>query len=99
MSESPKLKKLRKQFIVENVMPKVTPKVIVKQAADEPEIPAEIIAKAVVEVSEAARKMNAAGLREEAIVLLLNDRCRVGKTEIRLILRMLPELRRIYTTK
>jgi hypothetical protein len=77
----------------------MTDKVAVKQAVGEPEVPVEVIAQAIVKVSEAAKKMREAGLKEEAIVLLLHDYTGVGKPHIRLILRALPQLRTMYTTK
>lgn len=72
------------------------PKVRVIQDPEAP-IAIEILAKAIVDVSAAAKKMMKSGLTEEAIVLLIHDESGVGKPDIRRVLRSIPELAAKYT--
>jgi hypothetical protein len=75
------------------------PKVVITQKLDEPEIPAKIIAQSIVAIDEAIKKMNAAGLRRETIVVLLHNSSGVCKTDIRSVLSHLDNLRKDYTTQ
>ncbi len=61
----------------------------------------EIMAASVIKISAAMEKFlnEPGGLKEEAIVLLLNDYTKVGKPDIRLILKALPQLRGYYCRK
>lgn len=69
--------------------------VAVEQDPDDA-VPTKILAKAIVEIAEAAKKALASGLKEEAIVLLIHDNTKVGRPAIRQVLRCLPELADIY---
>lgn len=61
----------------------------------------ELMAASIVKISEGMQKIlnEPGGLNTETIVLLLNDYTKVGKPDIRLILRALPQLRGYYCRK
>lgn len=69
------------------------------QAADEPEVAAEIIAQSIVNIAEAVRKLLAAGLKKRAILVLLRDSSGVGMSEIDRVLTAAAELDKTYVTK
>jgi len=69
--------------------------VVVKQDMEE-EVPAQVLASAILEVSEGFKKMKRAGLTERAIVLLLHDASGVGKPMVRAVLDGLDSLERLY---
>lgn len=73
-----------------------SPKAKVLQDPEKP-IATEIIAKSIVDLSAAAKKMLASGLTERAIIVLLQDHTKLGQTDIRTVLRALPELAATYT--
>ncbi len=59
----------------------------------------ELIAKSIIQVSEAFEKINSSPLKRRAIVLLLQDAIgvgRIGKSEIELILDHAPKLKNYY---
>lgn len=68
--------------------------------SDPPET-TEILAASVIKISEAMdRLLNAPeGLKQEAIVLLIHDMTKVGKPDIRLVLKALPQLRGYWCRK
>lgn len=67
--------------------------VVVK--SDPPET-TEILADAIVRLSEAHEKLKSSGLNRKAIILLLNDATGVGKRDIATILDAMPRLRGWY---
>ena len=73
----------------------------VKIVKSDPPETTEILAAAVVKISEAMDKLLNApgGLRSEAIVLLLHDMTKVGKPDIRTVLEALPRLRGYWCRK
>ena len=60
-------------------------------------VPAKILAKAIVDLSSAAVKLLGSGLTEDAIVVLLHDYTKLSRTDIRQVLRALPQLAAVYT--
>lgn len=62
-------------------------------------IPAEIIASAIVKISEATTAMLRAGLKYETIVTLVHDNSKVAKRDIRLVLNNLSELKENFCSK
>lgn len=63
---------------------------VIQDPADE--VPAEILAKAIVEVAKGMKLIEASRLTRNAIVALIHDRSRVGKETIHVILNNLDEL-------
>lgn len=74
------------------------PKLKIKQDPEE-EIPTEIIAKSIVNLSDGFQKLLKGGLRFETVVILLHDVTKISKREIRNILGELPRLKQRFTTK
>jgi len=72
--------------------------VIVKQDEQEP-IAAEIIAKALIEISEATKKMLRAGLKYETIVTLVAAHSGVAKKDVRLVINNLEDMKEIWCSK
>ena len=73
----------------------------VKVVKSEPPESTEILASAITTLSSGMNKLlnNEAGLREDTIVLLLQDATKINKRDIRAILRALPRLRGRYCRK
>lgn len=69
---------------------------VLQPAAPEPEIPTEILAASIVEISAAMKKIDAGRLKREAIVLLIHANSGVGKPDIRLVLNNLEALEAIW---
>lgn len=69
-----------------------------KVTKSDPPESTELMAASIVKISEAMGKLlsEPGGLTTEAIVLLLHDRTKVGKPDIRAILEALPQLRGYY---
>jgi hypothetical protein len=61
--------------------------------------PVEVLASAIVKISEAAQKMQASGLTRRALVLLIHDISKVGIPAINDVLDALPILSRRYVSK
>jgi len=61
----------------------------------------ELLASSIVKISTAMDKLlkEPGGLNNEAIVLLLHDCTKVGKPDIRAVLKALPQLRGYYCRK
>jgi hypothetical protein len=70
---------------------------VVKQSEEKP-VTKEILAEAIASIGKAADQLLRSGMNERAIVVLIHDllNAKVGKNDIRLVLRSLPELRRTY---
>lgn len=61
--------------------------------------PVELLAKSVIQVSEAAAKLVKSGLTQRAIIVLLQDgigAAKIGKDQIKLVLENLPKLKAWY---
>lgn len=73
----------------------------VKVTKSDPPESTEVLAAAITKISDGMNKLlNApAGLQTETIVLLLHDATKVGKPDIRAILKALPQLRGYYCRK
>jgi transcriptional regulator CtsR len=56
----------------------------------------EILADAIVRISEAFTKLSASGLNRDAIIILLHDHTKISKRDIKLILDSLSRLRGWY---
>lgn len=72
-------------------MPK---KITVKQ--NDPPIPAEIMADAIINIARAMREINNSRLKRETIVALIADNSKVAKTTIRLVLNNLDDLEDLF---
>jgi hypothetical protein len=72
-----------------------TPKLKVKLDETKPE-PVEIIAKAIVEISAAMKKINASRLKRRAVVTLIQAESGLGKGAIELVLNNLDLLEEIW---
>ena len=72
------------------------PPVVIKKNEDAPE-PDVIIAKAIIDLSDAAHRMDRGPLKRRTIVLLLRDMTGVAMADIEKILSALPRLRDEYT--
>lgn len=72
-----------------------------KVVKSDPPESTELLAASVVRISNAMDKLlkEPGGLTSEAIVLLLHDYTKVGKPDIRAILKALPQLRGYYCRK
>lgn len=58
-----------------------------QQPPDAPLLPpVEEVAQAIVDISAAMKKMNATRLRQEAVVILIHEHCKVGKPDIRRVI-------------
>jgi hypothetical protein len=69
-------------------------KVTVKQT--ENEIPVEILAESIKDISTAVSKLRAGRLTERAIILLIADNCTVGKPAIKQVLDSMHTLSKRY---
>lgn len=67
----------------------------IKKNEENPETP-EILAEAIVRIGNAMQKLNASGLNRRAIVTLIQDQTRLGKTDIELVLNSLATLKGYY---
>lgn len=68
-------------------------KVKIIQAKDQQEVPAEVIAQSLVEISDAAKKLANGRLKREAIVTLIKDKTGIHKTQINTVLDSLETLK------
>jgi hypothetical protein len=65
----------------------------------EKEIPKEILAKAIVRISESFAELKKSGVNEKGIIALIHDDTKISKTEIRLMLNSLSTLSTTYCNK
>jgi hypothetical protein len=72
-------------------------KAIVKQP--DPPVAGEIIATAIIEISDAMRKLSTSGLKRKTIVALVHDTSGIGKRDIEIVLNNLETLRETWCTK
>jgi hypothetical protein len=71
---------------------------IVKQNTDQP-VAAEVIAEAIIGVSESMKRLTTSGLKRKAIVALVHDHSGIGKRDIEIVLNNLESLRETWLTK
>lgn len=71
---------------------------VVKQKPEEPIAP-EIIAKALIDMSEGIKKALSAGLKREAIVVLIQARTKISQRDIYLVMENLEHLRSFWCTR
>jgi hypothetical protein len=62
-------------------------------------VPASVLATSIVRLGESYKALQASGLTERAIVLLLHDASGVGKPDIRKVLSGMESLQRLYLRK
>lgn len=60
------------------------------------EVPTEILASAIREISEGMRKMRAGRLNDRALILLIHDVCKVSKTDIKYVINAIGLLEREF---
>jgi len=70
----------------------------VKQNSDQP-VAAEVIAEAIIGISESMKRLTASGLKRKAIVALVHDHSGIGKRDIEIVLNNLESLRETWLTK
>lgn len=70
-------------------------KIVVKQE-EGLEVPAEILAKAIVKISDSVESWRGAGMRRHALVTLLVASTRVCKRDVELVLNGIDELKTMY---
>jgi len=63
--------------------------------AEKPE-PTEVLAEAIVRISEAMEKLKQSGLNDAAIIILVHDACKIPKRDIKLVFESLRKLRGWY---
>jgi hypothetical protein len=76
-------------------------KVIIKKNKEEPESE-ELIARSIIEISDAFSKLNSSKLNKRAIIILLHDaigQSKIGKKEIEMVLDHAPKLKQYYLKK
>ena len=73
-------------------------KITVKQKDDAP-VATEVLATAIVEISDAMKKLNTSGLKRRALVALIHDQSKIGKREIEIVLNNLDSLRADWCTR
>lgn len=61
------------------------------------DVPTEVLASAIVRISEASQKLLSSGLNRRALELLLKDACGVPLFHIGAVLNALPRLAELYT--
>jgi hypothetical protein len=69
---------------------------VVKVKKSEPPESKEILAAAITRISESFAKLAESGLNREAIIILIHDRTKISKRDIRIILDSLTRLRGWY---
>ena len=77
-------------------MSKLGTRIIVKQDPDNV-VEKDVLATAIVKISEAAEALKRSGLNQRAIVVLLSDKTKFSKGSIEVILNGLADLKRDYT--
>lgn len=65
----------------------------------ENEIPAKILAESIVKISEFTKALRSAGLKDRALILLINDISGVPMSNIRAVLCALEDLSATYVSK
>jgi hypothetical protein len=73
-------------------------KVTVRQQPDEP-IAVEVIARAIIDISDAMKKLSTSGLKRRAIVALIHDHSGIGKRDIEIVLNNLESLRETWCSR
>ena len=73
-------------------------KLTVKQNDDAP-VAAEVLATAIIDISDAMRKVNASGLKRKAIVALIHDQSKISKRAIEIVLNNLESLRQDWCSR
>ncbi len=66
---------------------------------EEEHVPVKLLATKIVELAKGMKQMLSSGLKEDTIVILLHEETKVGRPDIRRVLRALPELAERWTTK
>ncbi len=69
--------------------------VTIKVNQENPE-PLELIAKSIIDISKAMEKMNNSSANEKLLILLIYDQTGIARSTIQRILRVIPDLKKIY---
>ncbi len=69
--------------------------VTIKVNQENPE-PLELIAKSIIDISNAMEKMNNSSGNEKLLILLIYDQTGIARGTIQRILRVIPDLKKIY---
>lgn len=70
----------------------------VKQNPEQP-VAAEVIAEAILGISESMKRLSTSGLKRKAIVTLIHDQSGIGKRDIEIVLNNLESLRADWCTR
>ena len=73
-------------------------KIEIKQDPEAP-VAAEILARSIVEIDTAMKRLSNSGLRRKAIVALIHDTSGIGKRDIEIVLNNLESLRATWCLK
>jgi hypothetical protein len=73
-------------------------KVNVKQQDDKP-VAAEVIAQALVDISDGMKRLSNSGLKRKAVVALVHDQSKISKRAIEIVLNNLESLRADWCTR
>jgi hypothetical protein len=73
-------------------------KVVIKQQPDDP-VAAEVIARAIIDISDSMKKLSTSGLKRKAIVALVHDTSGIRKGDIELVLNNLESLRETWCSR
>jgi hypothetical protein len=73
-------------------------KITVKQQPDEP-VAAEVIARAIIDISDSMKKLSTSGLKRKAVVALIHDHSGIRKGDIEIVLNNLEALRETWCSR
>jgi thiamine monophosphate kinase len=65
----------------------------------EPPIPAEVMAQAIIDISDGMKKLSNSGLKRKAVVALIHDQSKISKRHIEIVLNNLECLRQDWCTR
>ena len=68
----------------------------IKVKKSEPAESTEVLAEAIVNIGNAAKKLYASGLNRKAVIVLIQAETRLSRKDIALVLDILPQLERWY---
>jgi hypothetical protein len=71
----------------------------VKVQQSEPPVAAEVMATAIISISDAMKKLSTSGLKRKAVVALIHDQSKISKRSIEIVLNNLEALRQDWCTK
>jgi hypothetical protein len=73
-------------------------KVVIKQQPDDP-VATEVIARAIIDISDSMKRLSTSGLKRKAIVALVHDTSGIRKGDIEIVLNNLEALRETWCSR